>query len=327
MYKMRIVLAATVIFAVCWSAPADTEYKYAGEFLNVGAGARALGMGGAFVAVADDGTAAYWSPGGLSSLKSREVDFMHSQQFDNLVKTNFISYVHPTSNWGTFGISWLRLGVEDIPRTGYVDSNGNLKQDYTDKNDNGMKDPGEMYIELPEIVGYFDDVEDGIFLSYGRQLSDNFAAGANLKIIRQSLGTHSSSGFGIDVGALYQLFEGFKVGLNLRDVPRTKISWDLTGHEDEIPFSVRAGAAYTGQVPSLSSIFTLSFSVDTKYDTETHYGAEWWLVRTLALRLGLDDGELSAGCGLRVTTFQVDYAFIGHDDLGNTHRISTSVQF
>ncbi|MFC1712917.1 PorV/PorQ family protein [Candidatus Poribacteria bacterium] len=327
MNRIEIALAVVTILAVCWGAAADTEYKYAGEFLNVGAGARALGMGGAFVAVADDGTTAYWSPGGLSSLQSREVAFMHSQQFDNLVKTNYIGYVHPTSHWGTFGISWLRLGVEDIPKTGYVDSNGNLKQDFVDENDNGAKDPGEMYIELPAVVGYFDDVEDGIFLSYGAQLSENFSAGANLKIIRQSMSAHSSSGYGIDIGALYQLFDGFKVGLNLQDVPRTRIKWDLTNHEDEIPFSVRAGAAYTGQIPSLMSIFTISFAVDTKYDTETHYGAEWWLVRTLALRLGLDEGELSAGCGLRVATFQVDYAFIGHDDLGSTHRISTSVQF
>jgi hypothetical protein len=58
-----------------------------------------------------------------------------------------------------------------------------------------------------------------------------------------------------------------------------------------------------------------------------HYGAEWWFVRTLALRIGLDEGKLSMGSGLRISTFQVDYAFIGHDDLGNTHRISTSVQF
>ena len=312
---------------LCETSFADTEYKYAGEFLNVGAGARALGMGGAFVAVADDGTTAYWSPGGLSSLQSREVAFMHSQQFDNLVKTNFISYVHPTSHWGTFGVSWLRLGVEDIPKTGYVDANGNLKQDFIDRNDDGIKDPGEMYIELPTVVGYFDDVEDGIFLSYGARLSENFSVGGNLKIIRQSLSVHTSTGFGVDIGALYELFNGFKLGLNLQDVPRTRIKWDLTQHEDEIPFSLKAGAAYTGQIPSLRSILTISFSVDTKYDTEKHYGAEWWLVKTLALRLGLDDGELSAGCGLRVTTFQVDYAFIGHDDLGNTHRISTSVQF
>ena len=146
MHRISIVLAIVSTVVFCNFLFANTEYKYAGEFLSVGAGARALGMGGAFVAVADDGTAAYWSPGGLSSLERREVDFMHSQQFDNLVKTNFISYVHPTSNWGTFGISWLRLGVEDIPRTGYIDSNENIHQDYNDINDNGVKDPVVIYV-------------------------------------------------------------------------------------------------------------------------------------------------------------------------------------
>ena len=327
MYRTVIILTTVLIFVFCGGLLADTEYKYAGEFLNVGAGARALGMGGAFVAVADDGTTAYWSPGGLSSLKSKEVSFMHCQQFDNLIKTNFISYVHPTSRWGTFGVSWLRLGVDDIPKTGFVDSNQNNVQDYHDLNDNSVKDPGELYIEPPVVVKYFDDVEDGVFLSYGLRVSETLLAGINLKFIRQSLGIHTSSGIGIDIGALMELFNGFKVGVNLQDVSSTKISWDLTSHEEEIPFSAKVGAAYTANIPSLKSIITASFSLDTKYDTEKHYGAEWWLLRTLALRIGLDEGRFSAGCGLRVTTFQVDYAFIGHDDLGNTHRISTSVQF
>ena len=126
---------------------------------------------------------------------------------------------------------------------------------------------------------------------------------------------------------IFELFDGFKVGINLQDVPQTKLSWDLTGHAEVIPFSVRAGAAYTREVPSFLSLLTLSFGVNTKYDTTKHYGAEWWFKRTLALRIGLDDGRFSAGCGLRIATFQVDYAFIGHNDLGNTHRISTSVQF
>lgn len=322
-----VVLVVTLTFVVCGGILADTDYKYVGEFLNVGAGARALGMGGAFVAVADDGTTAYWSPGGLPTLQSKEVAFMHCQQFDSLVKTNFISYVHPTSSWGAFGISWLRLGVEDIPKSGYVDSNGNLKQDYYDWNDNAEKDPGELYIEPPVVVGYFDDIEDGILLSYGIKLSEYFSMGANLKIIRQSISVHQSSGFGLDIGVLYQLFDGFKLGLNLQDLPRTKLTWDLTGHEEIIPFSVRAGAAYTRQMPSFRSILTLSYGVNTKYETANHYGAEWWLMNVLALRVGSDDGNFSAGCGLKISTFQVDYAFVGHNDLGSTHRISTSVQF
>jgi hypothetical protein len=50
-------------------------------------------------------------------------------------------------------------------------------------------------------------------------------------------------------------------------------------------------------------------------------------MNAVALRVGLNNNELTVGTGLRLSTFQVDYAFIGHDDLGNTHRISTSVRF
>jgi len=330
MYRARVVLiGVAIVFTICMMASADDdEYKYAGEFLNVGAGARALGMGGAFVAVADDGTTAYWSPAGLPSLKSREVAFMHCQQFDSLVQTNFISYVHPTSSWGAFGISWLRLGVEDIPKSGYVDANDNAMQDFDDKNDNGIKEEGELYIERPIIVGNFDDIEDGVFLSYGLNVTRSFSAGINLKLIRQALSGNTSSGWGIDIGGLYELISGLKLGLNLQDVTGTKLKWDSkTKHEENIPASMKLGVAYTGNIPSLRSIITISCNVDTKYDSEMHYGAEWWLMKTLALRIGLDEGRLSAGAGLRVTAFQVDYAFIGHDDLGNTHRISTSVQF
>lgn len=306
---------------------ADTEYKYAGEFLNLGVGARALGMGGAFVAVADDGTTAYWSPAGLSYLKSKEVTFMYSQQFSNFVKTNFISYAHPTSNWGTFSISWLRVGVDDIPKTGFIDINGNLMQDFDDKNDNGVKDPDELYIERPVVVGSFDDIEDGVFLSYGLRINEYLSTGLNLKFIKQSLNIHTSSGFGADIGIISELFKGFKIGLNLQDVPKTTIKWDLTGHEDKIPISAKVGLSYTGEIPSIKSVAIVSWSVDTKYDTTMHYGAEWMLMNSLAMRVGSDDGRLSAGAGFRIAAFQVDYAFIGHDDIGNTHRLSTSVRF
>ncbi len=194
-----------IILLINYAYAGNNDYKYAGEFLNVGAGARALGMGGAFVAVANDGTAAYWSPGGLALLESREFSFMYSQQFESLIKTNFISYVHPKTKYGAFGISWLRLGVEDIPKTGYIDANQNNMQDFEDKNDNGIKDEGELYIERPIRVGSFDDTEDGIFISYGFRASNNISIGMNLKLIRQMLAENSSTGWGIDIGSIYEL--------------------------------------------------------------------------------------------------------------------------
>ncbi|HGJ65550.1 TPA: PorV/PorQ family protein, partial [bacterium] len=286
------------------------------------------GMGGAFVAVADDGTTTYWSPGGLPNLKSRELSFMYCQQFNSLIKTNFISYVHPETKWGSFGISWLRLGVEDIPKTGYKDINQNNVQDFDDKNENGIKDPGELYIEHPIQVGSFDDIEDGIFFTYGLKLSDEFSTGVNIKYIKQSLASNTSTGIGFDLGAVYQIFDSLKVGVNLQDLTKTKLKWDsMSKHEDIIPMSIKFGAAYSKPIQALKSDLTLSWSLDTKYGTEMRYGVEWWLLNVLAVRIGMNVDELSAGAGLRLSAFQVDYAFIGHDDLGNTHRISTSVKF
>src|SRR6266850_6391202 len=59
--------------------------RYAGEFLRIGVGARALGMGSAFVGLADDGTSAYWNPAGLATLRSREATAMHAEQFGSIV--------------------------------------------------------------------------------------------------------------------------------------------------------------------------------------------------------------------------------------------------
>ena len=103
----------------------------------------------------------------------------------------------------------------------------------------------------------------------------------------------NSQDSGIDVGGLYELVSRFKAGVNFQDVTGTKLKWDsATKHEEEIPFSVKFGAAYTGEIPSLRSIVTISCNVDTKYNSEMHYGTEWWLMKTLAMRVGLDEGRL-----------------------------------
>src|ERR1700741_1862482 len=93
--------------------------RYAGEFLRIGVGARALGMGSAFAGLADDGTAAFWNPAGLATLSSREVTAMHAEQFGSIVKYDFLSYTMPLGAPGqpkqAFAISLIRLGVDNIP--------------------------------------------------------------------------------------------------------------------------------------------------------------------------------------------------------------------
>src|SRR6187402_2549999 len=93
--------------------------KYSNEFLNIGAGARGLAMGGAQVASTQDGTSGYWNPAGLTGIKDYPVlSLMHAEYFAGIGKYDFISMAIPmTDKKRTLGISVLRFGVDDIPNT------------------------------------------------------------------------------------------------------------------------------------------------------------------------------------------------------------------
>ena len=109
-----------LIGALLWSAPASAT-KYAGAFMEDGGGARALGMGSAFVAVADDASAAFFNPAGIVDAQRVELMLMHSERFGDLVDRDYFSYVQPLrgEGWagGAFAISLIHLAVDDIPIT------------------------------------------------------------------------------------------------------------------------------------------------------------------------------------------------------------------
>src|SRR5436190_13262994 len=91
--------------------------KYSNEFLNIGAGARGLAMGGAQVASVKDGTAGYWNPAGLALVKDvPNVNVMHAEYFSQIGKFDYASVALPLSgNKRTIGITALRFAVDDIP--------------------------------------------------------------------------------------------------------------------------------------------------------------------------------------------------------------------
>ena len=93
--------------------------KYSNEFLNIGAGARGLAMGGAQVASASDATAGYWNPAGLTGVKDHpNVGVMHADYFAGIAKYDYLSAAIPVQdNKRTLGFSILRFAVDDIPNT------------------------------------------------------------------------------------------------------------------------------------------------------------------------------------------------------------------
>src|SRR5437763_6306141 len=109
-----------LLFLTCSSFCAFTQFrKYSNEFLNIGAGARGLAMGGAQVASAEDGNAGYWNPAGLVNvIDNASVSLMHAEYFAGIGKYDYLSAAIPMSgSYRTLGFSLLRFGVDDIPNT------------------------------------------------------------------------------------------------------------------------------------------------------------------------------------------------------------------
>src|ERR1700709_2515037 len=116
--KFNHLAIALVILTKSMTATAQFR-KYSNEFLNIGAGARGLGMGAAQSASVSDGTAGYWNPAGLTGVKDiPTINLMHASYFDNIGKYDYAAFAIPVSdNKRTLGFSILRFAVDDIPNT------------------------------------------------------------------------------------------------------------------------------------------------------------------------------------------------------------------
>ena len=338
------------LMSVITSYAAD-EGAHAAEFLSHGVGARALGMGSAFVAIADDVTATYWNPAGLAKVKKNGFSTMYSDTFrtgegsflsQGLVSYNFVNYIHQIQGIGSLGLSWIRQGIDDIPRTTFIDfDNNGMLGDFQDLNGNGEKDEGEHYIDKPTVAEYFSNSDNALLISYAREIHHLISIGGNLKLLSQSIFENSGRGFGLDIGILLSPYKGFQIGAILLDATGTQIRWDTA---DRPTFTrerrIRFGGAYQFTYPSFGKgCIDIDFETDQTDLAEgtdsgggmlLRTGAEYLLFDILALRCGWNGHGFAAGTGLQLNlssiTFFVDYAFNTHI-LGGSQRISVSGQF
>jgi hypothetical protein len=335
------------IMGVLFGPQPATATKYAGAFMENGGGARALGMGGAFTAVANDPSTTFWNPAGLATMPDRELLLMHSERFGDLIDRTFIAYTQPVG-WSLFGgksagigVSLIRLGIDDIPFTDHLASQ-------LDTNSDGVVDDDELrgLLTLQDQIQYKSDQEFALLLSYGEQLG-SWQAGASLKFVRQSIGPYSSLGVGADVAFLRpRIWKSLDFGIKFQDLTTTYLSWS-TGRNELITPAVVPGLAWNAAFPDVNMDLLLAFSVETRFDNRRdadewwggsvsanpHVGLEVGFSRKVFLRGGFDSGfeagNLTAGVGFRINPLTVDYAYAGDTlDIDEvTHRISLSVRF
>jgi hypothetical protein len=299
--------------------------KYAGEFMSTGVGARALGMGGTFVAISEDVTAGYWNPSVLATLEYPQLAGMYAERFASIVNYNYGGIALPYGKRSGISLSFIRLAVDDIPDTrDALDEIGIPNQ---------RIDPGER-IDPTKVV-YFNSAEYAVYLSYGTKRRDNVFYGGNVKVIRKGIGENSAWGMGFDFACLWRPYPNLNVGANLQDITTTLLVWD-TGWQEAITPTSKLGIAYFWESSKIAGQIIPAFDMDVRFENrrysaqynlgrvsfDLHFGMEYRLKKLLALRMGLDTGRFTAGVGVKLPKLNVDYAFLSHNDLGDTHRIS-----
>jgi hypothetical protein len=307
-------IATSLIFTlIAWHTATAQTSRYAGDPLLLGAGARALGMGSAYVALSHDATAVYWNPAGLSQLPKREIHVQHAEQFGGSINHDLLAFGLPITNGG-IGVGLVRTGVDGITLTTLEDPTRPIG-------------PDNRPI-VTNVVG----TTDYIFrLAYGRIINQKLHLGLGLKIIRRDLTVGVGNGFGLNLGLTYLPAPAIRIGAMIRDITRTRIAFP-NGITDRISPSLLIGIATERTVPK--GLFTASVSAhlnDQKSSGEEskslQLGLEYLMKRRIAFRLGYKEGHFTAGTGLHHSNFAIDLAFLEHEQLDNTYRISATLFF
>ncbi len=233
-----LLAGAAAALALPAAAQSSKTPKYSNEFLNLGVGARALGMGKVQVSLATDATAGYWNPAGLAN-QTHKYDgvLMHSELFSGVVKNDYAAFSMPLDDKSAIGVSLLRLGVDNIADTRAL------------VNEYG-------YVDYSKIE-YFSVADYALLLSYARKLGpEGLSVGANGKLIYRNIGKFANGyGFGIDAGVQYN-HKGWNLGLMARDITTTFNAWSINGDEYQKGLDARQ-ANLKDEIPKNSTEITL----------------------------------------------------------------------
>jgi hypothetical protein len=344
----------TIFLFTAYSQESTVAPKYSNEFLAIGVGADALGLGNAMVAQTNDVNSGYWNPAGLTgSTKWLDISLMHSPFFNGISKYDYLGLSHSIDDKSTVGFSIIRFAVDDIPNTTQlIDNNGNINYDN---------------------ITTFTAADNAFLFSYARKLKlEGLSVGGNFKIIHRKVGDFAKSwGFGLDGGLQYKIKDKWKFGVMARDITSTFNAWVFNldqqmqevfvstgnelpqnGLELTLPRIILAahGKFELGKGIYAASEIDLDVTTDGRRNTiiktglvsiDPHAGLEVGFKKYVAVRFGVsnlqyikqfdDSQKLSlqpnVGVGLAFKNFKLDYALTNFGNSSNlySHVVSLKV--
>ncbi len=336
--KKLILIAAIIIF--CSTGNIFSQVfagNSAAQFLKIEPGARAIGMGGAFSAIADDASAIFWNPAGIAKLKNNSATFSHTFW---LVETNhdMAGLVLKIGDVHSLGISYTALTMPD------------------------MKVRNEYYQE--GTGEYFSAADYSIGLTYAMSITDEFSIGFTGKYITQSIWHMSASTVGFDIGIHYLTpWDNLKLGMSVSNIGgkikyggednfiyysydkekhgnSDKIFAEIKMDEWDLPLQFRVGLAYDINISENNRITASCDAIHPNDYTEfLNTGMEYAFKERFFLRVGYkalfkEESEegLTAGVGLiyYLTDYlplRVDYAYADFGRLEEIHRFSVEFEF
>lgn len=284
----------------------------AGRFLLLGGGARANALGGAYSAVAEDGTAITWNPAGLGAIKAFEVSFMH-MMYDKDIGYEYAVSTVPLE-FGTFGFNFIYMGMTPLAEMAEGDTTGNS-------------------------IDYYDMA---VSLSFGKEFANFLCSGINIKYIKSAMGIentqdfYKANGFAMDFGVLarFDMLRFYKspeknlrIGASIHNIG-TKLKY-IQG-EFSLPLVIRAGLFYKPiKYAELVFDYNLYNDAPSTINTGIEILPDWILSPRAGIKMkrGMNTYTFGGGLKYKVGTFlfQLDYSF-NTDTYFKTHIVGVALR-
>ena len=283
------------------------------SFLKIGAGARPVGMGEAFVGVADDVNAIAWNPAGLIFIDNKEISFMYNMWFQN-ISYSYLAYAQKMPDSERIGLSITYVGYGDISRT-LENASG----------------------EYAGTSGNFTASDVSASFSLAKKVND-FGFGGSFKFIYGTLDNYYATAIGFDLGVLYvpAKYPKLTFGITAQNMG-SPLVFTTYSNAAPLPLTFKFGAGYKAiSTDDLTALTSLDIIIPIENKVSAHLGMELWIQKILAVRLGyktdtmIDINPLAglcAGVGFKFSNYTADFAYVPYGDLGNTYRFSIGAKF